>query len=77
MCWGVREGEGRCGNGCREVVWGVGRDVGKCRGRCGKVCWGLGEKEEMWESVGGSVLGFPIPTTTSPPHPNAIPYTHP
>ena len=85
MCWGVREGEGRCGkcgDGCREVHWGVGEvrgemwgsvegGVRKCAGiwgrkaRCGKV-W-----EEVW--WGSSYL--PPPLFTSPPHPNAIPYT--
>ena len=60
------------------MCWGVRGDVGKgMRGgvQCKKVCWGVGkvrgdgEKgEEMWGSVGGSVLG---------PHTSSFFYTSP
>ena len=41
MCWGVGVGEGRFGERCEELLGGSVRGVGR----------------EVWENVGGSVLG--------------------
>ena len=50
-------------------------------GRCGKVCWGVEKcRKRCGESVGGSMLGFPMPPPhlLSPPiHPNIFPNPSP
>ena len=62
--WGVKEGEGRCGYGCREVCWGVwggNKKRGGCGemwegvwGECGEVCWGMvGGEGGCGERCGG------------------------
>ena len=54
VCWGEREGEGRCGIGVEKCVEMWRKMRKSVWGERGKVCWGVGEKWGKYGGVGES-----------------------